>query len=78
MEFLQDFLGKYDTIFMQIAIYVTLSRAILKPFFSFWNKYLSKYIQIRPTEAALKHPAYKTLTYLLDWWLSIKAPQEKK
>ncbi len=78
MEFLQEFMHKYDAVLVQIAIYVTISRVFLKPFFSFWNKYMAKYIQIRPTEAALKHPLYKTVTYLLDWWLSVKTPQEKK
>ena len=62
----------------QIALYVLTARAFFKPVCSFWNKYLAPYIKLRPTEKLLKHPVYKAITYVIDWALSIKLPQEKK
>ena len=67
-----------DDLIRQIAIYVLATRAFFKPLFSFWKRYISPYISIKPTEKLLKNPIYLALVYILDWTSSIKLPVKGK
>lgn len=72
-----DFLGLKEY-FVSITAYVFVTRTFFKPLFSFWLKFISPYIKIRPTERLLKNPIYKAFAYILDWTSSVKLPQEVK
>jgi len=61
----------------KFAVYVLAFRAFFKPFFSWWNKKVAPYIEIRPSEKLLRNPIYKSAAYLIDWALSIKLPKAK-
>ena len=80
MEILQNFAINTDftELFQQIAIYVTACRLFFKPFFAFWNKKVSPYVSVKPTEKLLKHPLYQAVVFIIDWTTSIKLPKEKK
>ncbi len=62
----------------KLATLVGSFRLIMKPVTSFWINKISPYVDIRPKEKLLINPVYKAVTYVIDWALSIKAPQEKK
>lgn len=75
LEFLKSLLS--EEMWAKLASISFASRLFFKPFCSWWTKYVSEYISIRPTELAMNHPLYRGITYLLDWFLSVKLPQLK-
>lgn len=66
------------SLLLRVASIIGSARILMKPAVSFWNSRVAPYIDIRPKDKMLKHPLYKSVTYLIDWTLSIKAPQEIK
>jgi hypothetical protein len=65
-------------VLLKIATFIGSCRIVLKPVTSFWIKKISPYIKVRPTEKLLAHPLYKSVTFFMDWLISVKAPQEKE
>ena len=76
LDFINEF--TYGRFFLELSVIVTSLRFTMKPICTLWNKKVALYIDARPTEKLMKHPAYKFLTYLLDVGASTKAPQSKE
>lgn len=79
LEFVQMFDIDFTTIILaKIAAVIGSFRMVMKPVTSFWINKIAPYIDIRPKEKLLKHPLYKSITFFIDWSISVKLPQEKK
>lgn len=76
IEFLNFFGG--DNLLMKVSVFVTSCRLFMKPIFTFWEKKVTPFVTITPSEKLLKHPVYKAFAFMIDWVMSVKLPKEKQ